>query len=245
MRIGWDPDDATSIIRLDPRTKLFIFVVSTAISLSSYQTVPLLVFGAVMCTVLALSGKQGLALKAIAALALTLYLRDVVQHSASSASAAAMVIGGLASMFLFVLPVFLSLLLLVETTRPSQLLSALAAMKLPATVVIPLAVCFRFIPTVGDEWMGIRKAMALRGINTDLASVARAPMRTTEYVLIPLLFSSISVMEELAAASIARGMDRDKARTSYFRVHLGWADYLVIAAFVLMGGYAVIFGRSG
>ena len=116
-------------------------------------------------------------------------------------------------------------------------------MRLPAFAVIPVAVLFRFIPTVQEEWSGIKKAMAFRGITVDLASVAKAPLRTVEYVLIPLLFSSISVMEELAAAALARGMDSDKRRTSYEEVRLGAADFVALAVFASLAVYVALFGK--
>ena len=54
------------------------------------------------------------------------------------------------------------------------------------------------------------------------------------YILIPLLFSCISIMEELAAA-LARGMYSDKTRTSYETVRLKGYDYITMALFAGTG----------
>ena len=117
--------------------------------------------------------------------------------------------------------------LLIKTTRISQFLAAFQAMKLPVVFVIPFAVMFRFIPTVQEEFIGIRKAMAFRGIQMDFLSILKAPFRTIEYVLVPMLFSGVSVMEEMAAAALARGMDSEVKRTSYEKIKLRPRDYLV------------------
>lgn len=127
-----------------------------------------------------------------------------------------------------------------QTTRISQFLSALTAMYLPVGAVIPVAMLFRFIPTVQDEWNGIRKAMAFRGISLSFGSVLRHPGKTIEYVLVPLLFSTIGVMEELAAAALARGMDIDVKRSSYEEVRLRAADYITMLLFAALSTTIVV-----
>ena len=109
------------------------------------------------------------------------------------------------------------------------------------TIVIPLAVMFRFIPTVQDEWNGVRKAMAFRGISMTPGAIFRHPFQTIEYILVPLLFSSVGVMEELAAASLARGMDSERARTSFEEVKLRGADFIAIAFFLAAAAVILYF----
>jgi len=141
-------------------------------------------------------------------------------------------------LFRYGIPPFLALALLIKTTRISKLIAALSAMRLPVFVIIPIAVLLRFIPTVREEWSGIRKAMAFRGISLEPGAILRAPGKTVEYMLIPLLFSCISVMEELAAASLARGLDAERKRTSYEAVKMTLPDYIVMLLFVGMAIYA-------
>lgn len=236
-------DDSKGIVKLDPRTKMLIFLVSASLSLSAYRLAPILIYGTVLCIVLALCGKKGLALKAYLGFTVALFLRFCIETSGTGNEVVVFVLSGVISILLFGFPIALSFVLLVQTTRISHFLSAFAAMHLPAFAVIPVAVLFRFIPTVQEEWNGIKKAMAFRGITVDLASVVKAPLRTVEYVLIPLLFSSISVMEELAAAALARGMDSDKHRTSYEEVRLGAADFVALVVFASLAVYVALFGK--
>ena len=116
-------------------------------------------------------------------------------------------------------------------------------MHIPVKVIIPFAVFFRFLPTVTDEWEGIRKAMAFRGISLSPAQIITHPFRTIEYVLIPMMFSSVSIMEELAAATMARGMDMDIRRSSYEEVKLRAADYILIVVLITAFILALYMGQ--
>lgn len=229
-------DDSRGVLKLDPRTKLLLFLASSVVSLNLYGITSMVVFSLLLCLLLALCGRPGTALKAFLAFAAVAYFRACLETQGTGHPGVVMVCLALATIFMFMFPVLISLIMLVQTTRISQFLAAFEAMHLPAAVTIPVAVLFRFIPAVQDEWNGIRKAMAFRGIRIDAQSVVRQPFKTIEYMLVPLLFSSINVMEELAAAAEARGLDADHARSSYEDVRLGVADYVVIALF---GGIAL------
>ena len=233
-------DDSKALLRLDPRTKLFIFLACGVTSLYTYSGLYILLFAGAVCAVYALCGKPWTALKAFLLFALALYLKEVVDHTGSSAPVVVLLVSVLCTIILYSLPTILSILLIVQTTRISQFLSALTAMHLPVKAVIPVAMLFRFIPTVQDEWNGIRKAMALRGISLKFGAVLSHPGKTIEYVLVPLLFSTIGVMEELAAAALSRGMDIDVKRTSYEEVHLRAADYFVMLLFAALSATIVI-----
>lgn len=230
-------DDSRGLIRLDPRTKILIFFASTLMSLNSYESRLMLICAASLCLVLGLCGKPMTSLKCFAVYGIFLYIRWCIESTGSSAPVVTIITEALITMFLYCFPVVLSFILLIQTTRISQFLSAFQAMHLPMQAVIPVAVLFRFIPTVQEEWNGIRKAIAFRGISLKPGSIIKNPVRTIEYVLIPLLFSSVSVMEELAAAAVARGMDADGKRTSYEEIRLRAVDYIVMAAFLILIGY--------
>ncbi|MBQ9033984.1 MAG: energy-coupling factor transporter transmembrane protein EcfT [Lachnospiraceae bacterium] len=233
-------DDSKALVRFDPRTKLFIFLSCGLTSMYTYSGVYVLLFTGAICAVLALSGKPWTALKAFLLFSVALYVKEAVDRGGSPAPAVVLIVSVVTTLILYTLPTILSILLIVQTTRISQFLSALSAMHLPVRVVIPIAVLFRFIPTVQDEWNGIRKAMAFRGISLSFGSVLRHPWRSIEYVLVPLLFSTVGVMEELAAAALARGMDVDVRRSSYEEMKLRAADYVTMAVFAVLAGTIII-----
>lgn len=53
-------------------------------------------------------------------------------------------------------------------------------------------------------------------------------MMTLEYTMVPLLMSTATIADELAAASLSRGLDADTKRTSIEDVRLRLQDYLLI-----------------
>ena len=82
--------------------------------------------------------------------------------------------------------------------------------------------------------------MAFRGISLSFGSVLRHPGKTIEYVLVPLLFSTVGVMEELAAAALARGMDIDVRRSAFEEVRLRPADTITMLLFAALSVTIVV-----
>lgn len=234
----------SGLLKLDPRTKLLLFCAGIAVSTFSYNERALWMYCAAMCVLLALCGEKWFALKCGALIACMEYLRYRIITSGTGAPALTGILVALIMMCRYSFPLLLSLSFLIKTTRISQLIAALSALHLPLFVIIPLSVMLRFIPTVQEEWDGVRKAMAFRGISLEPGAVIRAPFKTIEYILIPLLFSCISVMDELASASLARGLDAERKRTSYETVKMRFPDYIIILLFVGIAFYAAVGGRQ-
>lgn len=225
-----NPDSGRVLLSFDPRAKLLVFLASGAVSvsMSEYSVVLYLALALVQCALLFLEGKRGLSLAVLCAPLLLLLFRACVEGPGTGAPGLAVFVTGLLSLMLFSAPLMGALVLLVKTTKMSHLVSSLQAMHLPMVLVIPLAALVRFVPTVREEWVGVRKAMAFRGISMAPAALLRSPLRSAEYLLVPLLFSSLSVMEELAAASLARGLDSESERSSLVDTRLSVADWVVI-----------------
>jgi len=242
MELMINGGDTRGIISIDPRTKVLVFFASGIFSLSNYTHTASTLFTVMLCALIALCGKPKTAIKAFLLFTLALYLRLILNQSQGAPAIIVTVITALSTVFMFSFPTVLSILLLVKTTRISHFISAFQAMHLPIKVIVPFAVFFRFLPTVSDEWNGIRKAMAFRGISLSPVQIICRPGKTIEYILIPMLFSSISVMEELAAASMARGLDVDIKRSSYEIVKMRFIDYMLIIIIIMMTGLSFFLG---
>ncbi len=126
------------------------------------------------------------------------------------------------------MPMLMSFKIVHKTTTISEFIAAFTKMKVPLAIIIPFAVMFRFIPTVKEEWDGVRQAMGFRGIGLRFKRVIRHPLLTVEYIIVPLLFSCINVIDELVAASLARGLESSKKRTCLVQVKLKAQDYICI-----------------
>jgi len=235
-------DDYNARVKFDPRTKLLVFLTGGFVSLNCYNPFALSLYGAFLAFLLILSGKVTYAIKNFLIFVFIIYFRYCIQNHVTGTDTIGAFILGITTIIVFCYPIMMSFYLVMNTTRISHFLASLSNMHLPSAVIIPTAVFFRFIPTVMEEWTGIRKAMAFRGISLDIFSIIKSPFKTIEYVLIPLLFSSMSVMEELASAAIARGLDSEGRRTSFEEAKLRMQDYLVMI--FAMGFVAYVFWET-
>lgn len=110
---------------------------------------------------------------------------------------------------------------ILATTPMDDLTVAMQRMHLPQAVTIPLVVMFRYIPTLGIEYRQIKNAMAIRGISDTYLKRIVHPVRTVEYILVPLLMRCLKVTDELAASGTTRGLELDTRRESADEVQHG------------------------
>ena len=118
---------------------------------------------------------------------------------------------------------------ILATTPMDDLTVAMQRMHMPQAVTIPLVVMFRYIPTLGIEYRQIKNAMAIRGISDTYLKRIAHPVRTVEYILVPLLMRCLKVTDELAASGTTRGLELDTRREALNEVRMGAGDWLAIA----------------
>ncbi len=214
-------------INFDPRGKMLTFLVACFFAMNISGFIPLIVFTTFILLLLILSGeiKTGLAMYAVFLVGASIsYLALQVESSIWSGLVAAIF-----AFFRLFMPTIMGFVLLFKTTKISEFMSAFEKLHMPYVVVIPFTVMFRFFPTVQEEWRGIRQAMSFRGIGLGAKGLVMHPVRSVEHILVPLLFSCVTIMDELVAASLARGLDTDKKRTCYFTLKMKWYDYVISA----------------
>lgn len=123
-------------------------------------------------------------------------------------------------------PVYLLCGLLVYRTPMNELLTALSHWHIPQVVLIPLAVIYRYIPTTTKEITYVNESMKMRGVNGSLFSLVHHPIKTAEQFLVPLLYRSEKIAEELSAASLCKGLTIHRQRTCCIPTRLSWQDVL-------------------
>lgn len=225
------------IISFDPRGKMFIFLTACFFSMNISIFFPLALFATFILVLLLLSGK----VKSGISMYLVFVIGTAISYWALHMQATIWT-GLLAGIFSFCrlfMPTIMAFMLLFQTTKISEFMSAFEKLHVPYVVVIPFTVMFRFFPTVQEEWRGIRQAMSFRGIGMGAKGLILHPIRSAEHILVPLLFSCVAIMDELVAASLARGLDSDKKRTCYFELKLRFYDYIVWV--ITLGFFSMIF----
>ncbi|MGH4121906.1 MAG: energy-coupling factor transporter transmembrane component T [Clostridium sp.] len=122
------------------------------------------------------------------------------------------------------LPSIMMGMFVVSTTTVSEFIAAMERMHITDKIVIPMAVMFRFFPTVGEEAAAINDAMSMRGIRFGGGNL----LAMLEYRLIPLMICSVKIGEELSAAALTRGLGAPVKRTNICKIGFHIQDFIVI-----------------
>ena len=223
---------------LDPRTKLFLVLcmgLSIALSVPMYvEAVNIALFACLFF----LNGQAKTAVKLLLFFGVLAALSYMPQDAGF--------LGGIVLPAAFMVRRFMLPLVagkyLIDSTPVGLLINALEKLKLPYSLVITVAVMFRFFPTLKEEFAHIKNAMKMRGIGLNAANVIRKPLLTLEYVMVPLLSSSSRIGDELAAAGHTRGIDAPGKKIRYKTARFTLADVFV-SLYIATGFCAVIGSR--
>ncbi|MCY6483812.1 energy-coupling factor transporter transmembrane component T [Clostridium aestuarii] len=120
-----------------------------------------------------------------------------------------------------------------------KVIAVFQKLPIPKNIILILIVMIRFAPTVTGELKAIKEAMKVRGFIGDFRKIMFHPLKTLEYAVVPIIFRAIKVGDELAAASIVRGVDNPCRKESYYSNRLGYVDYMILAISLLMGIMAI------
>lgn len=130
-------------------------------------------------------------------------------------------------------PMFIMAVVLVKTVSAGSLLSALSKMKVPKGIVLALSVAFRYVPTLIYEIRCIREARQMRGLKPSL-------MEKMEWTMVPIMFRSLKLADELTASALTRGIDREGQRTEYLQLKMQGCDYGVLGVTIGVIGLAFV-----
>ena len=213
-------------LTFDPRAKGMLFLISCLYCMNVKDGLPILAFGTYIAVLLCISGHFRDTVVLYAVLCVGLLIDMSAAYMQPGILSTILAITGV--FICLTLPIVMSFILVFATTKTSEFLAAFQKIKTPSQITIPFAVMFRFIPTVNDEWRGIRQAMAFRGIGMSLLKIVVHPIVTAERILVPLLSSCVNIMDELVAASLVRGLDSEKERNCYLTIKMKFYDYIVV-----------------
>ena len=217
----------------DPRTKLAVLVTMVLLVLGgSFQTEMFYIPAIVPLIILLLSKMWK-----VAAIYFVVYGASICLQEfwlASIPGIARYLVMIIVGLLLYFGPSIAMAYYVVTTTTVSEFIAGMERLHIPNQVTIPMAVMFRFFPTVREEYAAIRDAMKMRGITT-----LRSPMKMLEYRIVPLMMSVAKIGEELSAAALTRGLGAPQKRTNICEIGFGPLD--VLCAIVSIFGWAGFF----
>ncbi len=214
----------TSLIRLDPRTKIFVlliinisaFTVNAWYVMALAATVPLSIF---------VLNKRYYITVVFALICVPSLLSHIFLVN-TTISAIGIIAAMLAGVVNRMGPGLLMGYYLLSTTTVSEFIAAMERIHLPKQIIIPLSVMFRFFPTIKEESSSINDAMKMRGIS--LGKSKGGLIALLEYRLVPLFISCVKIGEELSCSALTRGLGSPTKRTNICRIGFGFYDFLYI-----------------
>lgn len=196
--------EITGIVHLDPRSKLAILVLFSIVVMIEVVDGPPYIVRVIMTFVpvllVCLEGKINVGAWFTVLFILASFLQGYAQQHIGGA--AGMLILFLCYMITQFAPTMITVWYCISTTKISEFMAAMNRMHAPQGLSISLAVMMRFFPTLAEEYGSIRDAMRMRGIQFGGGKVSKM----VEYRLIPLLFSSITIGDELSATAVTRDL---------------------------------------
>ena len=213
-----------TLIKLDPRTKLFIVVIISSFmmsgKISGNAVYPRMVLAAVPF-VLLLAGRRARAAFLYAGFLTAGELAEafLVYTTSGILNITVVMLSGVITRFF---PCVTMGYYLMATTRVSEFIAAMERLRVPMSITIPLSVMFRFFPTVGEESRSINDAMKMRGIG--LRSAGSNPAALLEYRFVPLMMSVVRIGDELSASVLTRGLGGPVKRTNVCAIGFGLWD---------------------
>ena len=216
-------------LRLDPRTKLCLILLCVLCAMSAPNLSFQFALTALIALLAALSGKWRYA------------LRGVLVY-AGICAITAWCMGAVTGTWRTMFVAFLGLVhkvyacgmlagLVISTTRVGEFLSAMARLRVPKKLTIPIAVMLRYLPTIREDWRFIKDAMRLRDVSPTLLGFLKAPAMTVSCIYVPLLTAASKAADELSIAYVTRGIENPKPRTCLVAIRMRAADVLAMLLF--------------
>lgn len=210
-------------VRFDPRTKLAVLLTLVLLILGgSYQTT-LCYLPALLPLVMLFSAQRYKAAGLYAALfGVCLCLQAFALPRVNGVLGYLLMLP--AVMPLYFLPSIMAAYFIVTTTTVSEFVAAMERVHIPEQITIPMAVMFRFFPTVMEEWRAINDAMRMRGIRWAGGKIGAM----LEYRLVPMLLCSVNIGDELSAAALTRGLGGPVHRTNICELGFRLQDIVLL-----------------
>ncbi|MBM7825657.1 energy-coupling factor transport system permease protein [Arcanobacterium pluranimalium] len=234
MPSSYFPNATTT--HLDPRTKI-VFAVVISLCTISVVKLPVTLFALALTTAVILMDQLWkLLLLCASILAIFAVVLACGLYTESFFSDICLVIGEYGTRLSIIFTVNAWLL---ASTQPAALLAALERWRLPRSFTIPIAIMFRFFPAVLNEASAIWDAMRLRGLFSSSWHFLIHPIRTAEYLVVPLLGSTLQIADDISASAMTRGLGAPNRATSVVAIGITWRDVCAHAALLCFLGVFV------
>lgn len=220
-------------LSFDPRTKLVMVAVGILVTYLSQSLVTEVLFVLIFLLPFFFSSQKGRGLRLALFYFLLLwtarYVLPQVSHRAFYYMLSFFSVGVRSLQ-----PTFIPAIFAWTTTPVWEWTALLKAWRMPKPLITLVAVMGRFGPTLSEDYKKIRQAMAFRGISRSFWGLLTSPIKSFEYILIPLLMNATQVAEDLTVSALTKGINLPGRHTSLVQISLQIFDYMYIAALIII-----------
>ncbi len=206
------------LLALDPRCVMGVLVAASVLAFVEKSLLVELCLVAALALAQALCGRVKMAAGFVAGFAVLMAILHFVLPEVGGVAATMFTISLTFSRKIYLC--FMAGALLVSESSVHRIATALARLRMPPSVLVPLTVTMRYFPTLKEEAAHIRDAMALRDI---------PPANRLECFVVPLVMSATSTADELARAATCRGIENPAPSTDTERLAMRAQDWVVLA----------------
>ena len=121
------------------------------------------------------------------------------------------------------------MILSIRSISVSQLVTGTQKLHCPRKMALTVAVALRFIPTISQELSQIRDALKTRGVPLNIVTFVKAPVLTTEYILVPFMMRGVRVADELSASAVTRAIESPAPRGERIPTKIRPKDIIYLA----------------
>ncbi|MCR5517407.1 MAG: energy-coupling factor transporter transmembrane protein EcfT [Lachnospiraceae bacterium] len=230
--MGFGPLAEKGVLKLDPRTKLALLITVGVIMMSGKLTGVEYVLRVICVCVpflllLTVRLYKTACFSALIFLAIVLCEGFVLPKTSGGLNLMIMIICGVISRFG---PGYLCGWYVVKSTSVSEFVTAMEKMHVPHAITIPMSVMFRYFPTLKEDYESIHDAMKMR----EIGQTIKNPFTYIEYVLVPIMMSTVQIANDLSAASLTKGLGAGRKRTHICDVRMTIIDAVVISVMIAM-----------
>ena len=209
---------------LDPRPKIFIFLLALIAGVGTDTPMILLTFAAILLVLL--SERKWLQLLCGILSMGSLYALYGLFPGVATAF--------LISFFPRMLVICFGALLLAGKEEASRSLAALRRLHMPESVIMVLSVTLRFFPVLQKDLKLMGQSIRTRGFFPCLSDKLRAIPQYLEILVVPMVFRVIRIAEALSASAETRGIALKGRRDSMIELKMGPADVIVMILATLL-----------
>ncbi len=243
-------DINTFIHRLDPRTKLILFLLSFVAVLQFDHPLWMLPITLLTLFQLVISGAMK-NMRRIRFILLVLTISSIIIWNLFS--------NGQTKLFWFIeaeslafsfsrtllMILMISIgMILITTTRNEELVLGMIRLGMPYRVGFAISTALRLVPTIASSTQTISQAQRSRGLDLDNGTIIER-IRKFLPLLVPVFISTIRNTNIFGMALESKGFGAREKRVFYLDLKMTRADYLVLAFAVVFMGVCIYLNLAG